>query len=141
MIQAIRNYISGTPPVAPPGDRERFEADEALEEGAVVQLKDGGDVEKCSANGSDAFGITLEEADAEDKVRIQYIMPGTVLKGELENEGDTDVGQKCGLNGDRNKFDGNVGGNFLVLRKYEDDHDQYWAEGVFVSAAFFQDAI
>lgn len=142
MIEAISNLISGTPPIAPPANLEKWTnaSGGTLEAGVVVKLDGtGGDVDEASTDCSDAFGVTLEEADDGDEIRIQYITSGTVFRGPIDVDS-AEVGHTVDLNSDRDGFDGTDEANesgFLVLKVHEDDDgDTDYVEGVFLAGQF-----
>lgn len=115
----VMSLITGTPPVAPPKDVAKYECESDVEEGAVVALRTDGKVQPASQDFSDAFGIALEsgESATDDEIRVQILMPGTVLKGEVDQA--VTVGTDVGLHADGNSFlDAQTG---AIVIKYEAD--------------------
>lgn len=130
MIEAVKSLLTNTPPVAPPKDLEMFKCGQAdgLEAGVAVKIESGdkneATVEEASVDGSDMIGITTSEAeDDDDYVRIQYVMPGIVLRGVADSA--KDIGDTVGLNSDRDGFDDGTEGCFKVI-KVEQDEDDDW---------------
>lgn len=97
MIRVVANLISGTPPVAPPMDLGAFVADATLAEGTVVKLSASGKLGVAAQTMANAFGIALNAGtkDAATPMRVQLILPGTVLKGPVSAK--VSVGTAVGL--------------------------------------------
>lgn len=119
MIQAVMNLISGTPPVAAPKDVSKYEVNADTDEGEVVKLNNDGTVEPSAQDLTDAYGIALEDGESatDDEIRVQIIVPGVVLKGEVDQA--VTVGTDVGLNGDRDGFDNGQTGAIVI--KYQAD--------------------
>jgi len=139
MILTVMNLISGTPPVAPPKDVQKFEVNDDVDEGEAVKLNTDGTVEHCAQDMTDIFGIALESGVAadDDEIRVQIVLPGVVLKGEVDTA--VTVGTDVGLHGDRDSFiEAQTGG--IVIR-YEADVGE-WDHCVWVvpyNGLLFQD--
>lgn len=145
-LQIVYNLRGGGSPVAAPDDNSRFHAEGAdLDEGVAVKVSASGSAggtgkaEKATATGVDAVAITAAEADENDEVRLQWLLPGDVLKGEADSE--LEVGDTCQFNSDLDGFDNGTGTNILVIRTEEDnDEDHKVVYGVLKSAGLYADA-
>lgn len=129
MLRVIGSIVTGTPAVAPPKDLERYQnkAGSDLDEGVAVQLSGGddnvGELDEADQDGSNMFGITLEEIEDDAFGRVQMVAPGMIIKGEADAE--ADVGDTVGLNSDRDGFDDGSNGAFLVIRVEKDEDGDY----------------
>lgn len=118
-IEIVGSLITGTPPVAPPKDVKKFALENDVSAGNAVKLNTDGKIENCAQNLTDAFAIALETGTdvAPDEIRVQYLMPGCILRGEVDQA--VTVGTDVGLDSGRDKFL-NAGTGAIVLR-YEAD--------------------
>ena len=125
MLQIVGSVVTGTPAVSPPGDLERYKnaSGSTIEAGVAVQLSGGtgneGELDLASADGSDVFGITLEEIENDDYGRIQILAPGMIVKGLADAE--ADIGNTVGLNDSSDGFDNGDNSAFLVIKVGEDE--------------------
>ncbi len=126
----VGSLITGTPPIAPPANLEKFECSANVNAGELVKLEANGMVSKCNTNMTDCFGLALEDglsAD-DDKIRVAILMPGVIAKAPAE--GATQVGDTVGPNSDLNGFDDGSLATWIVLRyeaDFEGESHMIWA--------------
>lgn len=122
MIQAVANLLTGSPPVAAPANLEKFECAANVTAGQVVKLNVNGTVQKAvhTDDFADAFGIALEDglSATDDKIRVQYIVPGVVLMGSHATA--QTIGTEVGLHEDADRFD--VSNDGAIVIKYKADY-------------------
>lgn len=142
-IKIVRNLTSGQPPVPPPGDLERYIAYGAgLAQGVVVKVDasgaagDPGRAALANVTGADAIGVTVHAADQDAKVRIQFLMPGMVLKGNAAAA--LQVGDTCRFNATLDGFDDGTGATVKIIQTEEDaDGNHTIIYGVLTTAGLY----
>lgn len=122
------------PPVAPPADNLSYTAAANIAAGCLVTVPGQSVADKISlaTDVKNVFGIAVNEAKANEPVRITYIVPGVIVK-TTTNEALT-VGSEVGINA---TADGVVasGTGLRVLKYVKDASNRHWVWVMFSESA------